>query len=183
MDLLTRSLVANIVLNRVDARVELDGVLLHGNLLLDQGIHLLFEEVALVDIVSLLLLVVFLEVGNVLDDLLEDVIGGLRGVVLQCRALRAKELHFLLVVIQEFDGFLGVALKRYEIIELVTVMVKLMEQSRCWESLTSRALILFLIGIRLAEKSPPWPMAFMTPVMAASAAGLPSLAMAALSFA
>ena len=87
MDLLTRSLVANIVLNRVDARVELDGVLLHGNLLLDQGIHLLFEEVALVDIVSLLLLVVFLEVGNVLDDLLEDVIGGLRGVVLQCRAL------------------------------------------------------------------------------------------------
>ena len=87
MDLLTRSLVANIVLDRVDARVELDGVLLHGNLLLDQGIHLLFEEVALVDIVSLLLLVVFLEVGNVLDDLLEDVIGGLRGVVLQRRAL------------------------------------------------------------------------------------------------
>ena len=87
MDLLTRSLVANIVLDRVDARVELDGVLLHGNLLLDQGIHLLFEEVALVDIVSLLLLVVFLEVGNVLDDLLEDVIGGLRGVVLQCCAL------------------------------------------------------------------------------------------------
>ena len=87
MDLLTRSLVANIVLDRVDARVELDGVLLHGNLLLDQGIHLLFEEVALVDIVSLLLLVVFLEVGNVLDDLLEDVIGGLRGVMLQCCAL------------------------------------------------------------------------------------------------
>ena len=87
MDLLTLSLVANIVLNRVDARVELDGVLLHGNLLLDQGIHLLFEEVALVDIVSLLLLVVFLKVGNVLDDLLEDVIGGLRGVVLQCCAL------------------------------------------------------------------------------------------------
>ena len=87
MDLLTLSLVANIVLNRVDARVELDGVLLHGNLLLDQGIHLLFEEVALVDIVSLLLLVVFLEVGNVLDDLLEDIIGGLRGVVLQCCAL------------------------------------------------------------------------------------------------
>ena len=87
MDLLTRSLVANIVLNRVDARVELDSVLLHGNLLLDQGIHLLFEEVALVDVISLLLLVVFLEVGNVLDDLLEDVIGGLRGVVLQCRAL------------------------------------------------------------------------------------------------
>ena len=87
MDLLTLSLVANIVLNRVDARVELDGVLLHGDLLLDQGIHLLFEEVALVDIVSLLLLVVFLEVGNVLDDLLEDIIGGLRGVVLQCRAL------------------------------------------------------------------------------------------------
>ena len=84
---LSLSLVANIVLDCMDARVELDSILLHGNLLLDQGIHLLFEEVALVDVISLLLLVVLLKVGDVLDDLLQDVIGGLRSVMLQCCAL------------------------------------------------------------------------------------------------
>ena len=128
---LSLSLVANIVLDCMNARVELDSVLLHGNLLLDQGIHLLFEEVALVDVISLLLLVVLFEVGDVLDDLLQDVIGSLRSVMLQCCALRAKELHFLLVVIQEFDSFLGVALKRYEIIGLVTDMVLLVGMPQC----------------------------------------------------
>ena len=84
---LSLSLVANIVLDCVNTGVELDGVLLNSNLLLDQGIHLLFEEVALVDVISLLLLVVLLKVSDVLDDLLQDVIGGLRSVMLQCCAL------------------------------------------------------------------------------------------------
>ena len=118
----TDSLVADIVLNGSDASIKLNGVLLHRDLLLDQGVDLLFEEVALVDVVGLQLLVVLLEVGDVLDDLLQDVVGGLRGVVLQRRALRSKELHFLLVVVQQLDRLFCVALKRTRFTKLVTVM-------------------------------------------------------------
>ena len=64
------SLVADVVLDGVNASIKLNGILLNGDLLLDQSVHLLFEEVALVDVVGLQLLVVLLEVGDVLDDLL-----------------------------------------------------------------------------------------------------------------
>ena len=104
------SLVADVVLDGVDAGVELDGVLLHGDFLLDERVDLLLEEVALVDVVRLQLLVVLLQVGDVLDDLLQDVVRRLSRVVLQGGALGAKELHFLLVVVQKLDRLLRVPL-------------------------------------------------------------------------
>ena len=71
----------------MDERVERDGVLLDDDLLLHERVHLLLEEVALVHVVDLQLLEVFLEIGDVLDDLLQDVVRRLRRVVLQRRAL------------------------------------------------------------------------------------------------
>ena len=71
----------------MDARVERDSILLHNNLLLHQCVDLLLEEVDFVDVVDLELLEVFLQVCDVLDDLLQNVIGSLRSMVLQSRAL------------------------------------------------------------------------------------------------
>ena len=105
------SFIANIVFDGVDARVEAHGVLLDDDLLLDECVDLLFEEVALVDVVDLQLLVVFLQVGNVFDDLLQDVVGRLRRVVLESCALRSQELHFFLIVVQKFDRFFGIPLR------------------------------------------------------------------------
>ena len=96
----------------MDAGIKLNGILLNGDLLLNQSIDLLFEEVALIDIISLQLLVVLLKVGDVLNDLLQDIISSLGGVVLKCSALRTQELHFLLVVIQQLDRFFRVALNK-----------------------------------------------------------------------
>ena len=104
------SLVANIVLNGVNTCVKADSVLLDRDLLLDDGVDLLLEEVALVDVVLLELLVVLLEVGDVLDDLLQDVVGGLRCVMLKCGALASQQLHLLLVVVKQLDSFLRVPL-------------------------------------------------------------------------
>ena len=98
----------------MDASIEADGVLLDDDLLLDEGVNLLLEEVALVDVVLLELLVVLLEVGDVLDDLLQDVVSGLRCVVLQRRALRPQELHFLLIVVQKLDSFFCVSLEKHK---------------------------------------------------------------------
>ena len=47
------SFVANIVLDHVDTSVQGDGILLDNDLLLDEGVDLLLEEVALVDVVLL----------------------------------------------------------------------------------------------------------------------------------
>ena len=104
------SLVANIVLNGVNTCVQADSVLLHRDLLLDDGVDLLLEEVALVDVVLLELLVVLLKVGDVLDDLLQDVVGGLRCVMLKCGTLASQQLHLLLVVVKQLDSFLRVPL-------------------------------------------------------------------------
>ena len=84
-----RSFVTNIIFDRVNASVKSNGILLHNDLLLHQSVHLLLEEVALVSIVDLELLEVFLKIGDVLNDLLQNVIGRLSGVVLQSCALRA----------------------------------------------------------------------------------------------
>ena len=94
----------------MDAGIKMDGVLLDDDLLLDQGVDLRLEEVALVDVIGLQLKVIFLQVGDVFDDFFENIIGRLSGVMLQGGALASEELHFLLVVIQQFDGIFSVSL-------------------------------------------------------------------------
>ena len=98
----------------MDTSVQADSILLHHDLLLDQRVDLLLQEVALVHIVLLQLLEVFLKVGDVFDDLLEDVIGRLCGVMLESGAFTPQELHFLLVVIQKFHSLLCVPLSSYK---------------------------------------------------------------------
>ena len=105
-----RSLVAYFALNRVNASVKADSILLQNDLLLDEGVDLLLKEVALIYIDLLMLLEVFLKVGNILDDLLKDVVSGLSGMMLQCGALASQQLHFFLVVIQELDSVFRVPL-------------------------------------------------------------------------
>ena len=104
------SLIADIILNGVNARIKADSVLLHQDLLLNQRVDLLLEEVALIDIVCLQLLEVLLQVRNVVNDLLEDVIRSLCCVVLQRGALTTQELHLFLIVVQKFHGFFAVSL-------------------------------------------------------------------------
>ena len=94
----------------MDAGIKMDGVLLDDDLLLDQGVDLRLEEVALVDVIGLQLKVIFLQVGDVFDDFFENIIGRLSGVMFQGGALASEELHFLLVVIQQFDGIFSVSL-------------------------------------------------------------------------
>ena len=71
----------------MNASVKTDGVLLYDNLLLNQSVHLLLEEVALIDVVWLKLLEVFLQIGDVLDNLLQNVIRGLSRVMFERGAL------------------------------------------------------------------------------------------------
>ena len=59
---LCNSLVADIVLNGVDACIKADSIVLHNDFLLDKSVHLLLQEVALINIIGLQLLVVFLQV-------------------------------------------------------------------------------------------------------------------------
>ena len=103
----------------MDTGVESDGVLLHNNLLLDQRVYLLFQEVTLVDVVGLELLEIFLQVGDVLYDLFQDVIRRLRRMVLQSCALWSKELNFLLVIVEKLDGVFRVPLQQHIIKETV----------------------------------------------------------------
>ena len=86
----------------MDASIEDDGVLLDDNLLLNECVDLLFKEVDLVDVVDLQLLEIFFQVGDILNNFLQNVISSLRGMMLESRALASQELHFLLVVIEQF---------------------------------------------------------------------------------
>ena len=86
----------------MDASIENDGVLLDDNLLLNECVDLLFKEVDLVDVVDLQLLEIFFQVGDILNNFLQNVISSLRGMMLESRALASQELHFLLVVIEQF---------------------------------------------------------------------------------
>ena len=99
----------------MDPCVETDGILLDSDLLLNQSVDLLLEEVALIHVVLLKFLEVFLKVGNVLNDLLQDIVGRFRGMVLQSCALASQELHFLLVVIEQLDGLFRVSLKTKQV--------------------------------------------------------------------
>ena len=54
---------------------------------------------------------VFLQVGDILNDLLQDVVGRLSRVVLKSSALRSQQLNFLLVIVQALNGNLVRALQ------------------------------------------------------------------------
>ena len=136
------SLVTNVVLNSMDASIKCNGILLDDNLLLDQGVNLLLEEVGLIHIIDLKLLEVFFQVGDILNDLLQNVIGSLSGVVLKSRALRPQELHFFLVLVEKFDCIFCSSL-------LQQAMIKISADHEL-SLLTSSALTLFLMGRRLA---------------------------------
>ena len=105
------SLVADIALDGLDAGIEADSILLERHFLLDESVDLLLKEVAFIDVVDLKLLVVFVKVGDVFNNLLQDIICSLGSMVLQGGALAPKELHFFLVVVQHFNGFFCVSLK------------------------------------------------------------------------
>ena len=66
----------------MNASVQSDGILLNDNLLLNQGIDLLFEEVALIDIINLQLLVIFLKIWDIFDYLFKDIVCRLRCMML-----------------------------------------------------------------------------------------------------
>ena len=57
------------------------------------------------------LLVVFLQVCDVFDDLLEDVVGRLGGMVLESGTLAAEQLDLFLVVIEHLDCLFCVPLE------------------------------------------------------------------------
>ena len=84
--------------------------LLEGDLLLVQNVNLGLEVVDLVDVGGLQFQVVLLEVGDVLNHLLEDVVGGLGRVVLQSRALTPQQLNILLILIELLERGLGASL-------------------------------------------------------------------------
>ena len=71
----------------------------------------MLEEVAFVDIVDPKLLVVFIKVLYIFNDLLQDIVSGFSSMMLQGGALAPKELHFFLVVIQHLNGFFRASLK------------------------------------------------------------------------
>ena len=106
------SLETDFVLNGVNAGVQADSVLLEHDFLLDDGVHLLLKEVALVDVVDLKFEVILFKVVDVLNDFLQDVVSGFSGMMLQGGALTPQKLHIFLVVVQHLDGFLGAPLKQ-----------------------------------------------------------------------
>ena len=148
----------------MDALVQAHRVLLQDNLLLHQRVDLLLEEVALVDVVALKLLEVFLEVGDVLDNLLQDVISCLGGVMLESCALRAQKLDFFFVIVEQLYCFFGRSLfskqeSWYQHHQKVTSRGRKTKIKKEWQTfpllplifakrLTSIALVLFLIGRR-----------------------------------
>jgi hypothetical protein len=105
------SFVTNVSLDCRNASVERDGVLLECDPLLHQLVSLLLEEVTLVDVDLLELHVVLLQVRDVLDDLFEDIVRRLSGVVLERCTFRAQQLHFFLVVVEHLGSFFGSALQ------------------------------------------------------------------------
>lgn len=70
-------------------------------------VGLLLEEVDLVDVDLLQFQVVLFKVGDVLDDLLKDVVSGFSCMVLECGALRSEELHLLFVIVEHFACLFG----------------------------------------------------------------------------
>ena len=71
----------------MNASIKCNRVLLHHDLLLHQRVHLLLEEVHLVHVVDLELLKVFLQIRDILNNLLQNVIGRFGRMVLESCAL------------------------------------------------------------------------------------------------
>ena len=88
------------MLDLIHAAVNHDDTLLYLHLFLHQLHHLLLQEYLLVDVHLLQFLKVSLDVHNVLHYLLESVICGLDGLVLERRKLGPQQLHILLVLVQ-----------------------------------------------------------------------------------
>ena len=128
----------------MNAGIKRNCILLENDLLLDESVDLGLEEVALVDVVRLKLLVVFLQVSDILDDLFQNIIGSLSSVMLKSRALRSEELHFFLVVVQQFDGIFGVSLysKRAILNLIITTYIKSIDSVFDWKTAGSEFAIL-----------------------------------------
>ena len=93
------SLIANLVLNGVNAGIEADSILLQSDFLLDESVDLLLQEIALIDVDLLMLLEIFLKVGNIFNNLLQNVICRLGSMMLQSSTFASKQLHLFFVVI------------------------------------------------------------------------------------
>lgn len=77
---------------------------MESDLLLVKSGNLSLQVVNLVNVGLLVLQVVFFKVGNVLNNFLQNVVGGLSSVMLQSCALTSQELNVLLVLVQLFEG-------------------------------------------------------------------------------
>ena len=84
--------------------------MLNYDFLLYQRVDLLFEEVDLINITGLKFLEVFFEVGDIFNNFFKDVVSSLCSVMLESCAFASQELHFFLVVIQQFDSILTASL-------------------------------------------------------------------------
>ena len=105
------SLVSDLALDVCDTVVDHDCVLLQPHLLLLQLTGLLFQERDLVEVILLELTEIFLEVVDVLENLLEDVVKALCALVFKGRTLRSKELGVFLIIVELLDAFFYIYLK------------------------------------------------------------------------
>ena len=85
-----RSFEADLVLDGGDSCVEEKRALLNLGLLSDKVLHLLPEEVVLIDVHVLQLAEVVLQVDHVLHDLLQRLVVQLHCLVLECRKLTSE---------------------------------------------------------------------------------------------
>ena len=100
------------MLDLIYAGVDHDDTLLDLDLLLHQLDDLLLQKCLLVDVHGLQLPEVSLYIHDVFHDLLEGIVGGLHGTVLEGGQLRPQQLHILLVLVQVRAKVLNLHLKR-----------------------------------------------------------------------
>ncbi len=100
------------MLDLIYAGVDHDDALLDLDLLLHQLNDLLLQKCLLVDVHSLEFPEISLYVNDVFHDLLEGVVGGLNGTVLEGGQLRPQQLHIFLVLVQMRAKVLNLHLKR-----------------------------------------------------------------------
>ena len=98
--------------NLIYAGVDHDDTLLDLDLFLHQLDDLLLQKCLLVDVHGLQLPEVSLYIHDVFHDLLEGVVGGLHGTVLEGGQLRPQQLHILLILVQVRAKVLNLHLKR-----------------------------------------------------------------------
>ena len=118
------------MLDLIYAGVDHDDTLLDLDLLLHQLDDLLLQKCLLVDVHGLELPEVSLYIHDVFHDLLERVVGGLHGTVLEGGQLRSQQLHILLVLIQVRAKVLNLHLNRRLAIRNQNVTEKASERAR-----------------------------------------------------